>query len=294
MFRKILFISLALIVGVAAGCSALSQANPAAPSQANAPADTALSAPTAGVNPGNRAGRSQPQDSGNSSNSDYAQSSTGNRYGQHGASNQGSRGNQISSSQNRSILPAPAASLSQAEIDGLLFMREEEKLAHDVYTTLYTTWGLQAFQSIAQSEQAHMDQVKFLLDRYGLSDPASSEPGVFTNPELQSLFSELVARGSQSLTEALRVGAAIEEIDILDLQELLLQTAADDVAQVYSNLLSGSENHLRAFVNNLSTQGVVYTPQYMSLEAYQAILSGSSGNGRGNQGGAGQGGKGRP
>lgn len=42
--------------------------------------------------------------------------------------------------------------LNAAEIEGLLFMREEEKLAHDVYLALYAKWGLPIFQNIAQSE----------------------------------------------------------------------------------------------------------------------------------------------
>lgn len=188
-------------------------------------------------------------------------------------------------------LSTPAASLSQAEIDGLLWMREEEKLARDVYNALYATWGLSVFQSIAQSEQTHMDAVKGLLDRYGLADPAAAEPGVFTNPELQALYDRLVAQGRESVVAALQVGAAIEEIDILDLQKQLTLVAAADVQQVYTNLLRGSENHLRAFVNNLSAQGVTYSPQYLSPEAYQAILSGTSGNRRGNQGNAGRNGR---
>jgi len=178
-------------------------------------------------------------------------------------------------------LPA-ASDLSAVEAEGLSFMREEEKLAHDVYLALYEQWGLAIFQSISLSEQQHSDSVKMLLDIYGLDDPAAAQAGVFSNPELQTLYNELVARGEQSLAEALKVGAAIEEIDILDLQERLAQTDNADIQQVYNNLLRGSENHLRSFVQNLSTQsGETYQPQYLSVEAYQAILAGTNGNRRG-------------
>jgi len=37
-------------------------------------------------------------------------------------------------------------SIMDEEIDSLVFMREEEKLARDVYIKLYDLWGLQIFQ----------------------------------------------------------------------------------------------------------------------------------------------------
>ena len=193
-----------------------------------------------------------------------------------------------------SALPA-SGDLSQAEADALLFMIEEEKLARDVYNALYSVWGLSTFQSIALSEQAHMDSLQTLLDRYGLESPVQAEAGVFTDPELQALYTQLVARGSQSLSEAIKEGGAVEEIDILDLQSRLALTDNGDIQQVFNNLLCGSENHLRAFAKALLNQtGETYVPQYLTADAYQTILSGTSGNGRGGQGGqGGQGGGGR-
>ncbi len=52
---------------------------------------------------------------------------------------------------------ANASELSQAEIDGLLFTREEEKLARDVYAAL-DGYG-NPFVNIRGSEQSHMDAV---------------------------------------------------------------------------------------------------------------------------------------
>jgi hypothetical protein len=178
------------------------------------------------------------------------------------------------------LAPVTGAELSAEEIEALLYMREEEKLAHDVYLTLYDRWGLPIFQNISQSELSHTNSIKTLLDRYGLSDLASSEVGVFTNPDLQALYNELVARGEQSLGEALKTGAAIEEIDILDLEKDLALINQADIQQVFQNLLKGSENHLRAFVSNLENQtGEVYQPQYMPVEGYQTIIAAQTGNG---------------
>ena len=189
-----------------------------------------------------------------------------------------------------------ASGLTQAEVDSLLYMREEEKLAHDVYVTLYQAWGTPVFQNIANSELSHTDAVKNLLDIYGLEDPAVSTPlGVFVNADLQTLYDELIAWGRQSPADALKVGAAIEEIDILDLQQSLKTVTAADVQQVYENLLFGSENHLRAFTSVLAQQtGETYVPQYMDQAAYDAILAGSAQTGAGLSQGGGRGGGRRP
>ncbi len=224
-----------------------------------------------------------------------SESYAGQGNGANGQFGQGARGN--GDGELAFLPPATTGELSDEEAAALLYMREEEKLAHDVYVTFYAQWGLPTFQTISQSEQAHTEAVKTLLDRYGLSDPASGTAGVFTNPDLQALYDELVTRGSVSLAEAIKVGAAIEEIDILDLQERLSQTDNADIQQVFNNLLKGSGNHLRSFSSTLSTQtGETYQPQYLSADAYQAILGtapgrGGSSNGRGHgQGGNGGGG----
>lgn len=187
-----------------------------------------------------------------------------------------------------SVIDIPASDLSAEEAAALLFMREEEKLARDVYNFLYTTWGSSTFQSIAASEQMHMDEIKLLLDRYGLTDPALG-PGQFSDANIQTLYDQLTAQGSLSLADALKVGGAIEEIDILDLQTRVAQTDNADIQQVYNNLTSGSYNHLNAFSNALLSQtGETYQPQYMTAEQYQSIIAGANGNGssNGNQGGS--------
>ena len=176
--------------------------------------------------------------------------------------------------------------LSDAEIQGILYMREEEKVARDVYTTLYETWGLPVFQNIARSEQTHMDAIETLIERYGLADPAAGAGvGEFADAALQGLYDELVARGSVSLTEALAVGALIEELDIVDLQERLADVTHADVAQVYGNLLKGSENHLRAFVRTLGQYGESYAPEYLDEATFDAIVASSAvGSPRGDRG----------
>ena len=156
-------------------------------------------------------------------------------------------------------------------------MREEEKLARDVYTTLYEAWGLPVFQNIARSEQTHMDAIKTLIERYELVDPvAGAGVGEFANAGLQELHDELVERGSSSLTEALAVGALIEELDITDLQQRILDVTHEDVTLVYENLLNGSKNHLRAFVRTLGRYGETYEPVYLDQTTFDEIIAAGS------------------
>ena len=166
--------------------------------------------------------------------------------------------------------------LSSEEQAGLLFMREEEKLAHDMYTKLYELWGNQVMINIANSELTHTEAVQLLISRYQLMDPAEDNgPGVYENGTLQQLYNDLLSSGSIGEIDALEVGGVIEEIDILDLQEQIDKIVDNaDITLVYQNLLKGSRNHLRAFVRNLSKLGVDYSPRYLSAEVFDAIISG--------------------
>jgi hypothetical protein len=143
------------------------------------------------------------------------------------------------------------APLTAAEAGYLTLMREEEKLARDVYEELYAEWQLPVFDRIAASEQAHMDAIKKLLDKYGIADPAMA-PGVFSEASgLQPLYDQLMAQGLASETGAYEVGVAIEEVDIADLKEAIAATTHADILRVYNNLLSGSLRHLAAFSAHL-------------------------------------------
>ena len=188
----------------------------------------------------------------------------------------GHRGFQINEDHLRdSVFPTFSQTITEDEKNALVFMREEEKLARDVYITLYRKWNKQIFDNISMSEQTHMDAIKGLLDQYNLPDPVGDhEIGEFTNPSLQVLNDSLVNVGMESLVEALKVGAAIEEIDILDLQKYLEETEQEDISMVYGNLLRGSRNHLRAFVRNLEKQGVIYEPQFLDQTTYEEIING--------------------
>lgn len=172
------------------------------------------------------------------------------------------------------VTALPSEPLSAAELSALLFVREEEKLARDVYKTLYQTWGKGIFTNIAASEQTHMDAVLLLLNKYQLSDPANGKGvGEFSNAMLQQLYYDLTSLGNSSLLNALKVGASIEDLDISDIQSMISTTDNQDISLVFLNLVKGSRNHLRSFYRNILNAGGEYSAQYISQEELEAIVN---------------------
>ena len=168
----------------------------------------------------------------------------------------------------------PYEQLDDAEVAALAFMREEEKLARDVYLDMFDIWGLQIFVNIADSEQTHTDAVLWLTQKYDLADPAEDKlPGEFSDPTLQGLYDSLVAQGTASLMDALIVGATIEDLDIFDLHRQLALVDNQDITVVFENLQRGSRNHLRAFFGRLDDMNFVYTPVYLSQQEYDEIVN---------------------
>lgn len=143
--------------------------------------------------------------------------------------------------------------LSAADAKAIVYTREEEKLARDVYVAMSDAWGLRVFQNISASESRHMDAVEELIDAYGLTDPAAdAAPGEFKNEGLQDLHDKLVADGSASLEAALEAGVLVEQTDIADLREALEATDNPEVSAVLGNLLDASQRHLSSFERQLS------------------------------------------
>lgn len=169
------------------------------------------------------------------------------------------------------LVETPA--ISNTELEMLLKMKDEEKLARDVYSTLYEKWGSVIFSNIAGAEEKHLNAVITLLKYYDASDTLISERGLFASEEITALYSELITNGSVSLEEALKVGALIEELDIDDLMECLENTSNQNIIIVFENLLKGSRNHLRAFSRQLTNLGITYVPQYIDQATFDNIVN---------------------
>lgn len=168
----------------------------------------------------------------------------------------------------------PKEPLNADEQTTLRFMREEEKLARDVYVFLYNKWGTAIFNNISSSEQTHMDAVLQLLNKYNLPDPAGNNgPGVYTSTILQNLYIQLITQGNISISEALKVGATIEDLDIYDLKAALTKVDNQDITLVYNNLMKGSRNHLRSFYSNILNAEATYIPQFITQAEFDTIIN---------------------
>jgi hypothetical protein len=170
------------------------------------------------------------------------------------------------------VTPAPAQ-LTALETANLLHMRNEEKLARDVYRTLAEKWNSPVFTNIAGAEQRHLDAVGLLITKYGLTDPVTDNTvGVFSDPEFTQLYTTLTQSGAQSLLDAFKAGVQIEQADMASLKTALSQTDKSDIQWVLGNLQRGSSNHLQAFTRSVVAGGAACPLQG---------VSGNAGNGKG-------------
>jgi hypothetical protein len=164
--------------------------------------------------------------------------------------------------------------LSEQEKNSLMHMREEEFLAHDVYTFLSGLYDVPIYRNIARSEMVHTTRVMELIEKYELEDPAADHiPGVFKDAGLQELYDGLIEKGKVSYKDAILVGLTIEDLDIYDL-EMALEHEVDneDIVDVYTFLLMGSKNHMKAFNFHAKSKDIEYIAQYISQEKFLEIV----------------------
>ena len=166
-------------------------------------------------------------------------------------------------------------SATAVEAADLTFMREEEKLARDVYLTFFERWDLAVFSNIASSEQMHTDAILKLLNYFKLPDPAAGKAiGEFTNPTLQALYYQMTSLGAGNSLAALKVGSTIEEKDMKDIDNAIQRATNPGIKSVYESLLCGSRNHLRSFEQNIKkVTGAYYYANILSPAEVDAIIN---------------------
>jgi hypothetical protein len=189
----------------------------------------------------------------------------------------GPRTNTPSTTDPATTVTVTPSSLDANEIAALRYLREEEKLAHDVYVALFSRWSTRVFSQIAESETQHTEAVLGQIKLHGLDDPAAGKAaGQFEDAFLQSLYDELIRRGAVSQVEALKVACLIEETDIKDLRDKMALTDEPGILSVYQNLLCGSYNHLQSFNRVLASKGGSYQSQVISQAEWNAIAAGTA------------------
>ena len=204
-------------------------------------------------------------------------------------------GNVMATGAESSPVETDDAALDYNEKMHLMFMREEEKLARDVYQTLGTMYPDSViFGNIDDSEQTHTMAVKAMIEKYGYEDPSTNDNvGAYTGEDFGWYFTEkynqLVERASISELEALYVGAFIEELDMMDINQcpkVIVETDNGindvnecgkvftdkaDIQRLYSSLLDGSDSHLEGYVANIEKMIVVGNFQAQVLSQVQVV-----------------------
>lgn len=164
--------------------------------------------------------------------------------------------------------------ITEKEKEGIIKIRQEEKLVRDIYKSFHETWDDPFFEQVMECEQIHMDRMKMLIDNFNLEDPVTEEtPGKFTDKDFRDIYFIYTEIGKSSFLAALKTGAELEELDISDLQEALDNSEDALINQVYQNLQRASRNHLRAFVARLNKLGGSYSPKFIGNEQYNDIIN---------------------
>ncbi len=166
--------------------------------------------------------------------------------------------------------------ISQSDRDAIIYIVQEEKVAHDFYNAMYELHGIISFRSISKSEGLHMDQAKELIENFGIEDPNKEyyeTPGSFKNPKFEEMYNSLVRNGTNSIIDALVEAARFEEMDIVDIERFASSTQNEYLKSTFEKLYGVSENHLKALVKDLFERGVEYTPKYLSPEQYNKIIT---------------------
>lgn len=165
--------------------------------------------------------------------------------------------------------------LNNVELNDLIHLAEEEKLARDVYNYAFQVYGLNIFKNIGASEQKHLNSVLSFLSNNNVEDPTHPNAGHFFSETLSELYANLTAQVDLSKLDALKVGATIEDLDIMDIDDFIGNTKNEDLINMYQNLKCGSRNHMRSFYALIIINEGSYNPQFISLDLFDEIINSS-------------------
>jgi len=171
------------------------------------------------------------------------------------------------------VISQPA--ITDSEKAAIIFVVQEEKVAHDFYAAMYELHGITPFRSISKSEGLHMDKAKNLIDHFGIEDPNTEyydTPGKFKTLKFQAMYDDLVRGGSKSIQDALIESAKFEELDIVDIEKLISTVQNEYIKSTFGSLTGISKDHLKAIVRELSERGIEYSPSYLSKDELNSIV----------------------
>lgn len=171
------------------------------------------------------------------------------------------------------------AELTSDEIEFLYAVREDEKLARDIYNSFYSLYASKPMSNIAKAEENHIAAVERLFYFYSINYPAVGEAGVFADATRQSYYNELISKGT-TLLDAYKAAAYLEEKDIADYEAVLPSITNPNIKLVIEHLIKGSINHFKATLRQIDALGGEYQAAVLSQERYTEIVNSNFANGK--------------
>lgn len=183
--------------------------------------------------------------------------------------------------------------LTADEIEFLFAMREDEKMAKDLYTAFGAQYPTAVqFSRIATAEATHVAAIETMLTYYEVSFPALTPAGVFADAEKQAQYDAFLAQGT-TIQGAFEVMALLEEENIAAYKAVEATATNANIKLILANMVRASSNHLKAAVRQLTILGITYTPTHLDQATFDEVISSAfaQGNmygqqmGKGNRGG---------
>ena len=156
----------------------------------------------------------------------------------------------------------------------ILYLVEQEKLAHDFYRSLDTMWVTDIFNRVANEEFEHVGKLSAVAAELMINVPNHFNEypvGQFIDNKLRHLYAELMTAANFSLEDAYRTSANLEERKMVDLKMALKEPNFELENLTYKALLIGSEDNFKVFIRALNEMNSGYTPILMSPSEFEAL-----------------------
>ncbi|MFA4859939.1 DUF2202 domain-containing protein [Methanoregula sp.] len=174
----------------------------------------------------------------------------------------------------KTFLALPQMPLNASETADILELQEAEKFICDLNAILATQHkDVPVFMTISNGSKVFMVADNVILQRYGLANPENALPGVFTNVKIQRAYNAGVNTGSMGVKDAIMVSATAEDMHIADLAAAIGRTDNTDLQFMYRQELAFARNNLRTLSQWLTAYGGVFTPTYISVDYYNALMN---------------------
>jgi len=170
----------------------------------------------------------------------------------------------------------PYADLSDLEIDGIRFIREEEKASKDYVLSMDILFDENLLDQLYEVERTHYQAGLFAIEKYGLADPTSGKArGNFTSPNIQAFYDTAISDGQGGTSDAIHAAARLQEASYVTITNQLNRVANNrDLRMVYHALATATRNHIRLTISRLDELGLTYEPRFLSVSDFQDIIRG--------------------